>query len=66
MTISILIMGLFVNKAVSIYQKKYHIKSNDVDFNKKLKLGSLFGYFQEIVSMHAGNLGVGVKKKIIR
>lgn len=47
-------------KAVSVYQKKYHIESNDVDFTKKVKLSSLFNYFQEIACTHADNLGVGV------
>jgi acyl-ACP thioesterase len=47
-------------EAVSVYQKKYHIESSDVDFTKKLKLSSLFGYFQEITSIHADNLGVGI------
>lgn len=48
-------------EAVSLYQKKYHIESSDVDFNKKLKLSSIFSYFQEIASLHADNLGVGIE-----
>jgi acyl-ACP thioesterase len=49
-------------EAVPVYQKKYHIETNDVDFTRKLKLSSLFGYFQEIACIHADNLGVGVEK----
>jgi acyl-ACP thioesterase len=45
---------------VPVYPKKYHIETNDVDFAKQLKLSSLFGYFQEIASLHADNLGVGI------
>jgi acyl-ACP thioesterase len=46
--------------AVSLYQKKYRIESGDVDFNDKVKLSSVFGYFQDIACLHADNLGVGV------
>lgn len=45
---------------VPVYPKKYHIETNDVDFARRLKLSSLFGYFQEIASLHADNLGVGI------
>lgn len=47
-------------EAVSIYKKKYLIEFSDVDFTKRLKLSTLFGYFQDIASMHAENLGVGI------
>ena len=43
----------------SVYKKAYHIEISDVDFTKKLKLSTLFGYFQEIASEHAENLGLG-------
>lgn len=47
-------------EAVSIFRKKYHIDLCDVDFTKKVKLSSIFSYFQEIASMHVDNLGIGV------
>lgn len=47
-------------KPVSIYKKKYLIELSDVDFTKKLKLSTLFGYFQDIASMAVDNLGIGI------
>lgn len=49
-------------EAIPVYQKKYHVQTNDVDFTRKLKLSSLFSYLQEIASIHADNLGVGVDR----
>lgn len=43
-----------------VYKKKYYIGLSDIDFAKKLKLSALFNYFQDIASLAAENLGVGV------
>ena len=45
---------------VILYKKKYHVDLSDVDFTKKLKLSTLFNYFQDIASEAASNLGVGI------
>lgn len=57
---SILLWGIWKMKPVSVYKNNYHIELRDVDFTKKLKLSALFGYFQDIASMAAYNLGVGI------
>lgn len=44
----------------SIYKQNYHIDLRDVDFQKKLKLSTLFSYFQEIASLASENLGFGI------
>jgi medium-chain acyl-[acyl-carrier-protein] hydrolase len=49
-------------EAVPVYQKKYNIKSSDLDVTGKLKLSALFTCFQDIATLHAENLGVGVEK----
>lgn len=49
-------------ETVPLYQKKFDIQSSDLDFAGKLKLSALFGYFQDIASLHAANLGVGIEK----
>ncbi|GAB3043673.1 acyl-[acyl-carrier-protein] thioesterase [Virgibacillus ainsalahensis] len=43
-----------------LYKKNYHIDLRDVDFKKKLRLSTLFSYFQEAASLSAENLGVGI------
>lgn len=43
-----------------IYKKNYHVGLRDVDFTKKLKLSTLFTYFQEIASLAAEQLGYGI------
>lgn len=45
----------------SVYKKNYHIDLRDVDFTKKLKLSTLFGYFQDSASLAAENLGAGIE-----
>lgn len=45
---------------VSLYSKDYEIDVSLVDFSKRIKLGSLFVYFQDIAVLHADNLGVGM------
>ncbi|HHV72563.1 MAG TPA: acyl-ACP thioesterase [Clostridia bacterium] len=48
-------------ETVSLYKKKYHVELRDVDFTKKLKLSTLFGYFQDIASEAVDNLGIGIE-----
>lgn len=45
----------------SLFKKKYHIDLRDVDFTKKLKSSTLFGYFQDVASLAAENLGFGIE-----
>lgn len=47
-------------ESLPIIDKKYAIGISDVDFLQTLKISSLFGYFQEIASYHANNLGIGL------
>jgi len=47
-------------KPVPIYEQNYVIPNRDVDFKKRLRLGTLFGYIQDISSMHSENIGTGV------
>jgi acyl-ACP thioesterase len=47
-------------KPVPIYESNYSIPNRDVDFMKRLKLGALFGYIQDISSLHSENIGTGV------
>ncbi|HEY8364070.1 MAG TPA: acyl-ACP thioesterase domain-containing protein [Haloplasmataceae bacterium] len=45
-----------------ITRKKYKIEINDVDFNKQVKISSLFNYFQDVASKSVEHLGVGINK----
>lgn len=45
----------------SVFKQKYHIDLRDVDFSKKLKLSTLFSYFQDIASLASENLGYGIE-----
>jgi len=45
----------------SVYKKDYHIDLRDVDFTKKLKLSTLFSYFQDIASLASEALGFGIE-----
>jgi acyl-ACP thioesterase len=45
---------------VAVYKNHYSIGLSDVDFMKKLKLSTLFGYFQDIASLAVENLGIGI------
>lgn len=47
---------------VSIYEKTYHVDYGDADYYRRLKLSSLFNYFQDIASLHAIKLGLGVEE----
>lgn len=44
----------------SVCENKLKVSLSDIDFTKKLKLSSLFSYFQDIASTHAGRIGYGV------
>ncbi len=43
----------------AIYRKKHMIQVSDVDFSKKLKLSTLFIYFQDLATEHSEILGKG-------
>lgn len=45
----------------SVFKRNYHIDLRDVDFTKRLKLSTLFGYFQDIASLAAEDLGYGIE-----
>ncbi|MFA1822322.1 acyl-[acyl-carrier-protein] thioesterase [Virgibacillus oceani] len=47
---------------VTLFKKRYHVDLSDVDFEKKLKLSTLFSYFQDAASDAAVNLGAGINK----
>ncbi len=47
---------------VSIYKKEYHVDYGDADYYRKIKLSSLFNYFQDVASLHAEKLELGVEK----
>lgn len=44
---------------VSLYSKEYEVDVSHVDFSKRIKLSSLFIYFQDIAVLHANNLKAG-------
>lgn len=44
----------------TVYEKSYHIGISDVDFTRKIKLSSLFGYFQDVASIAAEKIGYGI------
>jgi len=44
-----------------LYKNSYIIGYRDVDFNKNLRLSSLFGYFQDTASLNVEMLGIGVE-----
>jgi len=58
--------GILMSEPVRIYKKQYHIDLGDVDFQKRLKISSMFNYFQDIASLHVENLGVGIDTLINR
>ncbi len=49
-------------KAIPVYSKEFEIDVSHVDFTGNLKLSSLFQFFQDVATLHAENLGVGMKK----
>lgn len=44
------------------YKMDVHIDLRDVDFNKKVKLSSIFSYFQDIASAASDDLGYGIEE----
>lgn len=46
----------------NVYLQDYHIGFSEVDFARQLKLSVLFNYFQDIASLAAADLGVGMAK----
>lgn len=48
-----------MNESKKIWEEEQSVKSYDVDCTGKLRLSSLFNYFQETAGTHATNLGVG-------
>lgn len=50
-----------MEKISSLYERKYHIDLREIDFTRKLKLSTLFGYFQDIASLAAEELGFGIE-----
>lgn len=42
-----------------IWRENFKVRSNEVDFNNRLKLSSIFLYMQEAASNHASSLGFG-------
>lgn len=50
------------HKEMSIFSMDYHIDLSDVDFNRKLKLSTLFSYFQDTASLASEDLGFGIDK----
>jgi len=45
----------------SVFKRTYHIDLRDVDFMKRLKLSTLFGYLQDIASLASIDLGFGIE-----
>lgn len=45
-----------------IYKSNIHVDLRDVDFSRKMKLSSLFSYFQDIASFAADELGFGIER----
>lgn len=51
-------------ETVSLYRKDYEVDVSHVDFSQRLKLSSLFIYFQDLAVLHAENLGIGMKSML--
>jgi medium-chain acyl-[acyl-carrier-protein] hydrolase len=45
----------------AVYTRNYHIDLRDVDFTKKLRLSTLFSYFQDIASRASEDIGFGIE-----
>ena len=43
----------------AIFEKKYTVQVNDIDFRQQLKLSSLFVYLQDMATEHGYKIGVG-------
>lgn len=44
------------------FQSKIHVDLRDVDFTKKVKLSTLFSYFQDVASLASVELGYGIEQ----
>lgn len=44
------------------YKKNYEVELSDLDFKGRLRLSSLFTYFQDVANLAADELGVGIEK----
>ena len=44
-----------------IYKMSRYVTDSDVDFERRQKISSMFGMFQDIAALHASNLGADVK-----
>jgi len=49
---------------VPAMENRYKIGPVDVDFQKKLKLSTLFNYFQDVANLHVESLGIGIERLI--
>lgn len=47
-------------EAIPLYKKQFQVDYGDSDYYKKLKLSSMFNYFQDISILHSDNIGVGI------
>lgn len=47
---------------LGVYKINYTVPNRDVGFNKKLRPGALFAYFQDVASLHSENIGAGVER----
>jgi len=52
-------LGGDLMEPVPLYTKKYKVDTRDIDFTGRMKLSSIFLYFQDIAGEHAENLGMG-------
>lgn len=59
--IQIKLLGVGYLEVLQRYKKNYQVVYGDSDFYKKLKLSSLFNYFQDVASSHAANSGLSVE-----
>ncbi|HEX2927618.1 MAG TPA: acyl-ACP thioesterase domain-containing protein [Ruminiclostridium sp.] len=48
--------------SLSLYKKSYHVEYGDTDYYKRLKLSSLFNYFQDVASLHSEIANLSIEK----
>lgn len=53
-------------ETISVYSKHFMVDYGDADYYRKLKLSSLFNYFQDVASLHAQNLSLGVEELLAK
>lgn len=49
-------------EGLSKYTKQYEVMARDVDFHRKMKLSTIFTYFEDVASLNAASLGIGFDK----